>query len=168
MRVWSRRITVIGSLVAVGLAWQLHAERRVLTEVRRAYDEARQALAEVRSELARVQGVRRGRLLPLEHILPRVRQIVSQAQAQGVPLTFTASRRTTLTLAALRLEAIPCQIAIQSAALLPVVETLAALEQTQMVTQRVTLRAHQGAIIDFHLVGTERSAGEGTLTTEGP
>jgi len=167
-RTWCHRITVASIVVALGLAWLLHSARTVLTDLRREHDEIVQALAGMRSELAGVQRVRRGQVLPLEQAVHEVRRVVSQIQAQGVPLTVTASPRTALTLATLRLDVIPCQVVIHTEALLPVVETLAALEKTQIVIKQVTLTARQGTAIDFDLVGMERRAGEDTATRERP
>lgn len=167
VRAWFHRITVISIAVALGLTWQLQRARAVLTDLRREHAAIEQALTAMQRELARVQRVRRGQLLPLEQAFHGVRRVVSDVQAQGMPLTVTTSPRTTVTVATLRLAVIPCQVTIQTAALLPVVETLTALEKTQSVIKQVTLTARQGAAIDFDVVGTERRAGEETATPEG-
>ena len=167
-RTWLHRVTVVGMIIAAGFAWHLHREQRVLAQLRPEHQQVLDALITVRAELARVKTIPPGALIPLEQAFRAVQHVVGQLQGTGVPLEFRTAPRTTLMVATLRLQAIPCRVAIHTETLLPVVETIEALERTQILMQRVMLSANQAAEVEFHIVGPDEAGVAGNDPREVP
>ena len=139
--------------VTVWWGWQLQSERVVLHALTRTATEAHQRITQLRTALSQVQRATHGTLDSLARATHALQRVVQQLQHRGLAVTLTCQEQTTMTLAALPLVALPCQITMPPTGLLAVVEVVRAIEQTQVVLSRVRLHGTEGTAMEMRVIG---------------
>jgi hypothetical protein len=125
---------------------QRQAEQAVLLDVEAVHAEL---------DTLRAQPVQR--LRPLAQAVREITDVVAILRRDGMDLTLTTAAPVALSVAQQSVTAVPCQLLIRSADFGPILQAVHAVERGQVVETRWQIDAH-GAVLDFHIVGSQEPA----------
>jgi len=153
LHTWLRWMTVVAVALTLWGWWQLHTEVALRQTLKHTESDAHRRVTRVRAELAQVQRTARGTLVSLSHAERALQRVVQQLQQRGLAVTVACQEQTAITLATLALTAVPCEITLPPTSMLSLVEVLTAIEQMQVVLQRVRVHMTDGTTIEVQVIG---------------